>query len=213
MKTTYNVPPPEVVDIGMTVGNATGEAHFYKDVQDVLKNMELDEDAIANTLVLTVRLGGISSKSKKFKEYLDVVADEFVGYWCEKTQLTEDQLEIVSSEVISHDRPEDSQQSFSLVPSKGLVTQEAWVDAFLNLLDQETKDLIAERKQVDTYEYTKMTTLLMDEFADMLAQSESLRKLTERKYVVAGKSYDDAELIYWKMLADAEHAKTEEASE
>tara|TARA_B100002051_G_scaffold157431_1_gene148907 strand:- start:283 stop:933 length:651 start_codon:yes stop_codon:yes gene_type:complete len=216
METTYaNVPPPEEIFVGVSIGNPTGAKYFYKEVQEVLKNMELDEDAIANTLVLTMQLGGISSKSNKFEEYLDVTTKEFVGYWCEKTGLNEGQFEIVQSVLESDDLPLTSQQSFSLVPVKETVTTFEWVLAFLEFLDQETRDALgkSESKQLDEYQYNTLCQLMMDDFAGILAASEALRELTERKYVVAGNAYSDPSLIHWRTLVDSEFAKTEEASE
>lgn len=216
MGTTYaNVPPPEEIYVGVSIGNPTGAKYFYKEVQEVLKNMELDKDAIANTLVLTMQLGGISSKSKKFEKYLDVATDEFVKYWCEKTGLKTNQFEIVQSELRSHDLPLKSQQSFSLVPVKQTVTTFEWVLAFLEFLDQETRHALgeSESKQLNEYQYNTLCQLMMDEFADILAASEALRELTECKYAVAGEAYSDPSLLHWRTLVDSEFAKTEEASE
>ena len=216
METTYaNVPPPEQIFVGVSIGHPTGAKYFYTKVQEVLKNMELDEDAIANTLVLTMQLGGISSKSKKFEKYLDVATNEFVKYWCEKTKLHEGQFEIVQSELRSNDYPWKSQQSFSLVPVKQTVTTFEWVLAFLEFLDQETKAALgkSESTQLSPDQYNTLCQRMMDDFAEILAASEALRKLTERKYVVAGKAYSDPSLIHWRTLVDSEFAKTEEASE
>ena len=216
METTYaNVPPPEEIFVGVSIGHPTGAKYFYTKVQEVLKNMELDEDAIANTLVLTMQLGGISSKSKKFEKYLDVATNEFVKYWCEKTKLHEGQFEIVQSELRSNDYPWKSQQSFSLVPVKQTVTTFEWVLAFLEFLDQETKAALgkSESTQLSPDQYNTLCQRMMDDFAEILAASEALRKLTERKYVVAGKAYSDPSLLHWRTLVDSEFAKTEEASE
>ena len=216
METTYaNVPPPEQIFVGVSIGHPTGAKYFYTKVQEVLKNMELDEDAIANTLVLTMQLGGISSKSKKFEKYLDVATNEFVKYWCEKTKLHEGQFEIVQSELRSNDYPWKSQQSFSLVPVKQTVTTFEWVLAFLEFLDQETKAALgkSESTQLSPDQYNTLCQRMMDDFAEILAASEALRKLTERKYVVAGKAYSDPSLLHWRTLVDSEFAKTEEASE
>ena len=109
-KTYANVPPPARIDVGVSIGHPTGEKYFYEDVWDALEKMKLDEDAIANTLVLTMQLGGISSKSKKFEKYLDVATNEFVKYWCEKTKLHEGQFEIVQSVLESDDFSFKSQQ-------------------------------------------------------------------------------------------------------
>lgn len=219
METTYaNVPPPAEIVVGVSIGNPstdTDEKYFYNDVQQVLEDMELDKDAIANTLVLTMQLGGISSKSKKFEKYLDVATNEFVKYWCEKTGLDESEFEIVQSTLESHDLPWKSQQSFSLVPVKETVTTFDWVLAFLKFLDQETRDALgkSESTQLNDYQYNTLCQLMMNEFAEILAASEALRELTEREYVVAGKAYSEKSLIHWRTLVDSEFAKTEEASE
>ena len=210
-----NVPPPAQIDVGVSIGHPTGEKYFYKEVWDALEKMKLDEDAIANTLVLTMQLRGISSKSKKIEKYLDVATKEFVGYWCEKTGLNEGQFEIVQSVLESDDFPLKSQQSFSLVPVKQTVTTFEWVLAFLKFLDQETRDALgkSESTQLNEYQYNTLCQLMMDKFANILAASEALRELTERKYVVAGKAYSDPSLLHWRTLVDSEFAKTEEASE